>query len=256
MSIDELINKSLIWKDIDGNWCRTCPKCNKVVKSKTGKIYVMASFIKNRACHLCKRIGTHHSKETIEKIILPQKNRPLTKKHRKKLSIAARKNKNHPWRNCKRPNSFGESISKKLKGRFISSEWKQKFRIAKLKRFEKLGISACEDQNSKEFFCELNKQGYNFNPKVFMEIGYVADGYDKEKNVWIEYDTPYHNISNQKEKDLIRQKNIIKYFESNQNPLKSFMRIKVDKDGNILDYNCVYGNSININIKTAVMYEI
>ena len=56
----------------------------------------------------------------------------------------------------------------------------------------------------------------------------------------MEYDTPYHNTSYQKKKDLIRQNNIIKYFESIENPLKKFTRVKSDNNGNILEEKCIY----------------
>lgn len=241
----KVINNGYIWKNGLGNWCRKCPKCNRIVQSKSGKTYVMASFNRNRACHLCKRIGFHHSKKTIEKIISSQKGRSFTEEHKKKLSNSQRKNKNHPWRDYKRPKSFGKLISKKLKGRVISNDWKMKMRIAKLKRFEELGISACEDKNSNKFFEKINKNGYEFNSTVFMDIGYVADGYDKNKHIWIEYDTPYHDKPKQKEKDLIRQNNIVQYFKNIKTPLKSFMRINVNKEGNILNYRCVFGKYID-----------
>ena len=66
-------------------------------------------------------------------------------------------------------------------------------RIKNLKRYEKLGIGICVDEGSKEWFYNYNKNhNSNFKPKKFIKLGYVADGYDKNKHIWIEYDTPYH----------------------------------------------------------------
>jgi SET domain-containing protein len=39
------------------------------------------------------------------------------------------------------------------------------------------------------------------------------DGYDKEKNVVIEFDSKYHKYGKQKMKDLIRQEFIINYLK-------------------------------------------
>jgi hypothetical protein len=59
--------------------------------------------------------------------------------------------------------------------------------------------------------------------------------------VWIEYDTIYHSGITQKKKDLVRQNNIIKYFESINKPLKSFIRFQCNKDGNVFETKYVYG---------------
>jgi len=112
-----------------------------------------------------------------------------------------------------------------------SDETKKKMgmsiRKSMLKRFEKLGIAACEDKGAKEFFNKLNeKYNTNFIPKVFMEIGYVADGYDETRHIWMEYDTEYHNSPAQKKRDSIRQNNIINYFAEIKNPLNNFIRVK------------------------------
>ena len=101
------------------------------------------------------------------------------------------------------------------------------------------------DKNAPIFFKKLNERGFNFNPKRFFEIGYDADGYDEEKHIWVEYDSLYHNNITQQKKDLIRQNNIIKHFESKNTPLIGFIRIVESKDGN-LNYKCVYGKNIII----------
>jgi hypothetical protein len=125
-----------------------------------------------------------------------------------------------------------------------SDETKQKQRSLKVKRFQKLGISSCIDEGSTEYFEKLNRQGFNFHTKIFVDVGYVADGYDEEKHIWMEYDTPYHNTSYQKKKDEIRQQNIIKYFESIGNPLKKFIRVKSNHGGSILEEKCIYESNI------------
>jgi len=57
-----------------------------------------------------------------------------------------------------------------------------------------------------------NKMGFHFqsNYQIHTDTDlFYVDGYDKEKNVVLEYDSKYHNNFTQKQKDLIRQQKII-----------------------------------------------
>lgn len=60
------------------------------------------------------------------------------------------------------------------------------------------------------------KYGYNFHtgedgPEYVCKSGYFADGYDKERNVWIEYDEPHHFVGKTlRDRDIKRQEIIIK----------------------------------------------
>jgi hypothetical protein len=64
-----------------------------------------------------------------------------------------------------------------------------------------------------------NKHGYNFQHAMnggefyIKELGYSVDGYDKEKNVVIEYYESYHNRPKQIKKDLERQKLITEFLK-------------------------------------------
>jgi hypothetical protein len=118
-----------------------------------------------------------------------------------------------------------QKMSESAKGKIISEESKKLMRISKLKRLEKLGIGAAIDNGSKEWFEKYNKENHtNYKSKKFIDIGYIADGYDDSIHSWIEYDTPYHNTPTRQQKDLMRQNNIIKYFKSIEKPLNSFKR--------------------------------
>ena len=157
--------------------------------------------------------GKIKSYETRKKISEGNKGKKLTEKTKQLLSI---------------------NSSKFWLGKKMSENAKQNMRIAKLKRLEKLEIPACIDRGAKEYFQWLNMYySCNFKPKRFLEIGYDSDGYDEEKHIWIEYDTLYHNKLLQKKKDLIRQNNIIKYFENIKNPLNEFIRIKDNGRGHL-----------------------
>jgi hypothetical protein len=133
-------------------------------------------------------------------------------------------------------NSTSQSgVNSHCYGKVHSEESKLKRRITMLKRKELLKIPITEDKGAKQFFDKLNGNGFNFKPTRFIEIGYEADGYDKDKHIWYEYDTPYHNALHQQKRDLIRQSNITKYFRDINRPLARFVRVKVDMDGNITD---------------------
>lgn len=111
-------------------------------------------------------------------------------------------------------------------GKSMSEETKLKIRISKLKRMEDLGIGGCEDKGAKEYLQWLNMYyDYKFEPKVFMDIGYRADGYDEQKHTWLEYDTKYHSGLKQRNADEIRQNNIIQYFKNIGRPLNAFYRV-------------------------------
>ncbi len=104
-----------------------------------------------------------------------------------------------------------------------SDETKRKIRVAVLNRMARLGILPAQDEGAFEYF-------YDFSPSIITDyylkdLGYVLDGYDLANNVVYEYDTRYHRGPVQKEKDLVRQNNIIEYFKQIDNPLNSFIRI-------------------------------
>ncbi len=125
-------------------------------------------------------------------------------------------------------------ISDVMKGKPKSDEHKRKLRVAKLKRLEELGIVPTEDKGAKEWFQKLNAKGFHYEPTVFMDIGYRADGYDKERHIWYEYDTPYHLGIRAKKKDIVRQNNIINHFKNIGNPLRHFIRAQVNDEGKVL----------------------
>lgn len=223
---------------------RNCPGCDKeIVYSK--KYSFVRAIKENRYCFSC---TMKSSPKTGPK--LPEIKKSLldgliwcdNDVWYRKCPKCNKNTKSSSYDNAyRRLNSVCHScgISKNV-GSKRNEKTKNKQRSIKLKKFQELGISACVDKGSKEYFDRLNKKGFSFKPKVFIDIGYVADGYDENKHIWIEYDTPYHNSKYQRNKDKMRQENIIKHFEEINNPLKSFIRVKSDEKGNILEEKCIY----------------
>jgi len=84
----------------------------------------------------------------------------------------------------------------------------------------------------------INEQGYNFqhaqNGGEFniKSLGYWLDGYDEHRNIVIEIDEPEHFLNGKlKDKDIERQEEIKTELNC------KFIRIRVDKNNNILDVN-------------------
>jgi len=110
----------------------------------------------------------------------------------------------------------------------MSNETKLKLRLAKIKRLENLHgqLFPAYNPNSIPVIEEYGKKhDYNFQHAEnggeyhVKELGYWVDGYDKEKNIVIEIDEPYHKY--QIDKDIQRQHEITKFLGC------EFIRIKI-----------------------------
>jgi len=223
-----------------GSLDRICKMCNKNYTFSSYRHY-RRSILKSKEyiCKSCVLSETHKGKKLtelqIEKLRASKFGKKASDETRQKLS-EKRKGKNNPCygRRGKSHPMFGKSgilsptygIVGWNKGKTMSDETKKNMRIAKLRRFERLGIQAGEDKGAKKWFDEYNEKNHtNYKPKRFMEIGYDADGYDEKLHTWIEYDTLYHRLPQRQEKDLTRQNNIIRHFELVGKPLNKFSRI-------------------------------
>jgi hypothetical protein len=177
------------------------------------------------------RLGKKHTSATKLKISLSSKNRPpVSKETKKKLSIARRKREITLETRIKMSNSrkgkpFSDehklNLSISNKGKKRSEETKYKIRLATINDLKRKGIVfGCEGSNNFNpnaclFIDKLNiERGWNLqhakNDGEIELYGYFVDGYDKERNIIFEYDEPRHNKTNKKQKDLIRQNNLLK----------------------------------------------
>lgn len=115
------------------------------------------------------------------------------------------------------PEEVKKKTSNSVKLAHQRPEVKKKYADA-LEKTKYLGQKC--DIGQPEFIAKWNTLGFNFEInyqiRIENEIFYL-DGYDKQKNVVLEYDSKYHK--KQKQKDLIRQNKVINFL----NP-KAFWR--------------------------------
>lgn len=183
---------------------RSCPSCNKLIVYKTYKVF-WKSKKNNSTCRSC-----------FYKSLNGYRHSDLTKKKIGKANAKALLG-NLPYN----------------KGVPMSDQQKQKCRTAKLRFLEKYGIPSNQDLGSDKLLKIINDTGFKFEPKIFSDLGYIADGYDSTFHIWLELDPPhhYHKIGSLKPKDIERQQNIIRYFEKKHPPLKDFVRVRMNKGG-------------------------
>ena len=166
-------------------WSKLCPKCGKEQVYFLLKNYNKAIKL-NRQCRNC-MFGSVEYK------------------------IKHKINSSNMWKD--------EIHINKLQQIHNSEEYKRKRRIISQKilniRFGK-GNLANVSKKASEFINYINKTNnwnlqHAFNGGEYEIGGYSLDGYDKEKNIVLEYDEPYHYdiFGKLREKDIIRQKNII-----------------------------------------------
>jgi len=129
-------------------------------------------------------------------------------------------------------------LSNALAGRLFSEASKRKMREAMVKNIIKYGIHARNfNPTACKIIDEYGKQnGYTFQHALnggefhVKGLGYLVDGYDKEKNVVLEIDEKNHfDIhGNLREKDIIRQERIEKHLGC------KFIRIPIEKGVELL----------------------
>lgn len=216
------------YKIIDGKrkWKRICPLCKKEVWHSCRE-YVYRKKYENTKCRECwskektnilERYCSVCNKRTIYKSYKSYWNACKTKA--KCMHCAKLGNRSRKGQKCS-PEHVKKLIQARLRYR-PTEETKKNQRLAAIRRI-KTRPGVCHPYaNYNPFACkyfdELNiKFGWNLKHaenggEVFIKkLGYWLDSYDKEKNIVVEYDEPRHEKPSMKNRDEIRQTNIIKY---------------------------------------------
>ncbi|MDA3781469.1 MAG: NUMOD3 domain-containing DNA-binding protein [Bacteroidales bacterium] len=183
---------------------RICPKCDEIIVYKTKKI--LAKSIKlGKPCKSCVQknnksgknnpmFGKKHSDETKEKIREKRKTQTFTKETRNKMSISAKlrlEEYNH-WLGRKHTDKSKNKMRIIGSNRINDNHWHPSYNVNACEIIEKYG-----KENGYNFQHAMNGGEFFIN-----ELGYWLDGYDKEKNIGIEYYEKAHKYFI--EKDNIR----------------------------------------------------
>ena len=216
-------------------YTKECPKCGKEIFYTTEKI-LKASIRDNKMCKSCSLRKRYSDPREREKASIATVNRYITNPLlREKTSIAGIKHFSDP-KEREKTSKISKKIWSNLELRKKASDKSIKFysnpeeikkmseavkvalhrpnvrkkHIEALVKVNYLGKSV--DIGFTEMINCWNKIGFNFISNYQLHTDdflCYLDGYDKEKNVVLEYDSKYHNKLNQQQKDLIRQNKII-----------------------------------------------
>ena len=169
---------------------RNCPQCKNPV-SHRNVVSFKRAVRHNAVCHRCSVQG--------------RRGQGLGRK----ASLEARRN-----------------ISKSHLGQFVSGETRCKLSDAsknawnnpsiRKKYYDSLArtkyLQVRTDKGQLELLEKWNRLGFKFEPNYQVHTDtdlFYIDGYDKEHNVVLEYDSHYHTKLAQQQKDLIRQHKVI-----------------------------------------------
>lgn len=201
-------------KNTMNEWVKRCPRCQaKLVYHN--KCNLLRSIRNNSKCVGCLNQSKIGNKDYIKKLSLAKmgdKNPTKRPDVRKKISISG-KGKHFHSKEVK------EKISRGNSGKVTSETTRQKQREAVLRKIQLYGTharnynpSACKfiDEIGQKMNCCFQ---HALNGGEFVINGYSVDGYDKSKNVIIEYDENRANHFDMngdlKSKDIERMINII-----------------------------------------------
>lgn len=251
-------------------WSKMCPKCNSRIIYKNKKCLIR-SIRKNQFCKSCgltgrtmpllteehkDKIKNHHlltgvgkwmigrklSTETKLKISRSNINRIRSDEAKHNYSLSKLGDKNPMKRLDVR---IKNSITRKNNPRIITQETRQKIALKAreniIKQLEKMGDYkgaifnplACDylDKLSEQYNWELRHAKNGGEVQLF---GYFLDGYDKKKNIVVEYDEKHHYdvYGKLKEKDVVRMNYIInklqcKFFRYNEKTQELKMYVSI-----------------------------
>ena len=211
--------------EIVETYIRNCPNCCKEIIHNTEKSRDWA-IKTNRQCRSCSQINKEVSDESKKKMSLVKIGKPTwSSLHREEFS-KIQSGKNHPMYGKHHTDEFKSKQRIRMTGNIFSDVTKKKLSEASKKAWnnpiirkkyndalEKTKwIKVKTDKGQLEFLEKWNKLGFNFEPNYQIKTDrylFYVDGYDKERNVIMEYDAKYHLKPLQQKRDLARQNKII-----------------------------------------------
>ena len=226
--------------------CRKCMFNSDEYKNKH-KLNSIKMWQDNREGIITKR-NTDEAKEKWRKSAIPSFNTKKYKKLQNKIHLEYLQKHPEKVENNKKSikkiwddkssvyhtNEFREKLSEKVKIAIHKPDIRKRH-VKALAETKYLGKPV--DRGQIEMLNKWNKLGFNFQPnyQIYTDTDlFYVDGYDKEKNVVLEYDSKYHLRSKQRERDLVRQNKIINILKP-----KKFWRYDAinKKFNNVLERN-------------------
>jgi hypothetical protein len=179
---------------------RNCPKCNKLQVYKFYNSLYKATK-GNKLCKSCCRIGEKFSSEHKKKL--------SERKIGTKQTMNARLKNSNTQRQRYLDPAVRKMTSETTRIALHRPDIRKKH-IESMIKVNLLGNST--DIGCNELLNKWNRLGFIFEPNYQVHTDdflCYLDGYDKEKNIVMEYDSKYHQKPSQKERDLVRQEKII-----------------------------------------------
>jgi hypothetical protein len=207
----------------------TKEKLSKIAKEKGFGLWMIGRKLSEEA----KRKGsesrmghitTEETKRKISEANSGEKNGMYGKTHSDEYKEKLRENAHNLRKNAHTPEANEKNRQKHL-GKKLSEETKRKMRIAAINHINEKNGGVCTMHNVDgcKFLDELSiEKGWNLQHALnggefyISELGYFVDGYDKEKNIVVEYDEPLHYLKTTgelKQKDIKRQNQIIEHLK-------------------------------------------
>ncbi len=210
------------------SWTKNCPKCGKKQEYSSWDSLRFA-IRKNTICNPCRAA----SKKVIpengiwkrvckcgEEMIYSCRRSFNTGKRTnavcRKCATKESGKTNRLWmKNDKYRNKMSKSLKMVWKTNAYGEATRQKWRENKLRQIRQQGIQWTYNPDACRFMDKLNdKFGWNLqhamNGGEIQVVGYMLDGYDKNKNIIFEYDEPKHRTLSHRKRDREREIRIIK----------------------------------------------
>lgn len=211
--VSQHIADGLMWQNAKGNWCKRCPSCNREVVGKDGttttKFNVSHSIIVGQVCHSRIKIG----KPTWSSLHREEWRRGMDENGHSRIG----KHHTDEFKKWQRNRMIGTKLSGETKKKLSASVKLAMHRPDVRKRhiqgiLHSPWLKVKTDKGQLELIEKWNRIGFKFEPNYQVHTDtdlFYVDGYDKEHNVVLEYDSKYHEKTHQKQKDLMRQNRVI-----------------------------------------------
>lgn len=207
-------------KTSDVLYTRMCPTCGRDIYYANKNI-LKSSISKGRPCKVCTNIlqrGREFTIECRDKLKSSAIKRYASKENRLQLSESQKKRYSIPENRLNLSRIHIKRYSDQTQRKLTSLAVKRAMHLPEIRKrhieaiHQSKWVKVKTDIGQLELIEKWNHLGFKFEPNYQIctdsDLFYI-DGYDKEHNVVLEYDSKYHRKPVQQTKDLLRQNKII-----------------------------------------------